>query len=63
MTPTDADRDMNTALKILRTNHPLVLDNIVWLREGIARALAAERRRALRKRLRGRAARGGKENG
>lgn len=37
------------ATKILRTNHPLVLDNIVWLRDAIAGALRAVERRERRR--------------
>lgn len=37
------------ATKILRTNHPLVLDNIVWLRDAIADALRAVERRERRR--------------
>ena len=37
------------ATKILRTNHPLVLDNIVWLHDAIAEALRAVERRERRR--------------
>lgn len=37
------------AVKILRTNHPVVLDNIVWLRRAIADALLKVQRRERRR--------------